>query len=958
MRKIFLLLLLLIPGFYTETYSQTYPFRTYSIENGLSESVVNTVLQDSDGYIWLGTGYGLNRFDGFVFENYFEEHGLNSSKIYSLYQSKDGKLWIGSDKGINFADEDSIYTSPDLATLQNSKVISIFEDVQGDMWFGTDGDGVWHYNNRENLVLHSTSQGFRSNQVRAITQSENGDLWFATRDGLTQLSNGNLRTFTIEDGLPENRTRDILFDSEGLLWVATRKGLASFDGSNFSVLGLIDGLLEEKIQTLSLAADGSLWLGTESGVAQYKNGEFKNYTTNEGLSNSIVYSSAIDREGNVWFGTFGGGVSLFLGDYFENFDSENGLPNDLVTSIAESGDGKLWLGTYGGGLVSIGESKFEYFTSQDGLPDDRVYHLSTDSKDRMWIGMRDGLAYMNNGRLKVFSDNEFPFRKVRHVMEDSKGGFWISTYDEGLIYFTGEQYEQYNQANLLPSNTVLASVEGDDGSIWVATYGGVASLKDGSVTSYSIQDGLPNNGVMSIMKDKKGTIWVATFGGIAWFDGVRFIDITDQDGLPDRVCYFIRQDENGIYWIGTNGGMARLDVEKFYSQNSIDKEQAITVINREEGLVSNEMNLGAVYQDKNNHFWFGSVEGVSHFYPEFYKSNQIAPRVHILNLTASGREYDSYGFELNHNRNFVEIDYSAINFTSPNQVVYEYQMSGIDPGWQRTTDRSAKYPSLPPGEYFFRVHARNSNGIWSDEIAVINFKIKPPFWMSWWFVLLVIGTIVGIIYLFYRNYQYMKLVDIERMRVRIASDLHDDVGTSLTEIALQSDFLQAGNVDSEFRNSLNQIGKQCRKIVTSLDDIVWSIDARNDTLGDLTDRMQDYMLNVLEPNNFHLSYDFEELKMENKLPVPVKENLYLIFKEAVNNIAKYSNGDEVSVSMNSNNGSFQFVIHDNGTSGKGLKKTGHGLRNMEMRAQRIGANVDFNEEDGFTIIINGKLNMN
>jgi signal transduction histidine kinase len=230
--------------------------------------------------------------------------------------------------------------------------------------------------------------------------------------------------------------------------------------------------------------------------------------------------------------------------------------------------------------------------------------------------------------------------------------------------------------------------------------------------------------------------------------------------------------------------------------------------------------------------------------------------------------------------------------------------------------------------------------------------------MTWWFIALVVVMIAGIIYLFYRNYKIMKMVDIERMRVRIASDLHDDVGASLTEIALQSDFLQATNIDSEAKQSLTQIGKQCRHVVTSLDDIVWSIDARNDTLGDLTDRMQDYIINVLEPKNFKVSYDFDDLKMENKLPVSVKENLYLIFKEAVNNIAKYSNGDEVKVSMTSGNGSYYFEVYDNGTTGKGLKKTGHGLRNMEMRAQRIGGNFHFKDENGFTISLEGKLNVN
>jgi signal transduction histidine kinase len=219
-------------------------------------------------------------------------------------------------------------------------------------------------------------------------------------------------------------------------------------------------------------------------------------------------------------------------------------------------------------------------------------------------------------------------------------------------------------------------------------------------------------------------------------------------------------------------------------------------------------------------------------------------------------------------------------------------------------------------------------------------------------------VVLGIIYLFYNYYKARKMIDIERMRVRIASDLHDDVGASLTEIALQSDFLQAGGAETDFKKSLEQIGKQSRKIVSSLDDIVWSIDARNDTLGDLTDRMQDYILNTLASKNMKVNYDFSELKMDNKLPVPVKENVYLIFKEAVNNIAKYSNGDQVDIIMKNDNGYLVFSITDNGTSGRSSKKTGHGLRNMDMRAKRIGATLTINSEDAFTIKVEGKLKTN
>lgn len=938
--------------------AQTYPFRTYSIQDGLSESVVNDIIQDSDGYIWMGTGYGLNRFDGIEFDSFFEESGLNSGKIYSLFESKDGKIWIGSASGVNVMEGDSIYSIPALSALTSSTVISIFEDSEGMMWFGTDGDGVWQYFGDDRIIQYSTAQGLKSNDVRAIVESGNGDLWFATRGGLTRLSNGNFRTFTTDDGLPADRTRDVLINKYGLLWIATRNGLSSFDGDRFQIYSTELGLGDPKIQEIALADDGTIWLATEAGVSEFNGKSFRNYTVEQGLANNIVHSTTIDREGNVWFGTFGGGASLFLGSYFENFTTESGLSDNLITSISEDGAGNLWLASYGGGLMKRTENGFEYMGQEDGLLDDRIYHISTDSRGRMWVGMRDGLSYMEEGRLTTFSDDEFPFRKVRHVFEASNGDYWISTMDDGLVQLSDNQYSVYNEENGLPGNQIRGATEDNEGNIWVASYAGVVKITKDGIETFSIQDGVPHNSVTMIITDRNGTIWISTFNGIAWYDGVQFVDINEEDGLPGRVCYFISQHSDGSLWVGTNDGVAWLDVEKFYSNDSELREQSIQILNREQGLVTNEMNLGAVHEDSNGHYWFGGVEGVSHFNPEAYPGNKIPPKIHILDFIASGESHETYGLELPHNSNFVEIHFAGLNFTSPNQVTYEYMMNGIDPGWQRTTSRSARYPSLPPGEYYFRVHARNSNGIWSEDISIIRFTVTPPFWMSWWFIALVIASIVGIIYLFYRNYQVMKMVDIERMRVRIASDLHDDVGASLTEIALQSDFLQASNTDSEFKQSLNQIGKQCRHVVTSLDDIVWSIDARNDTLGDLTDRMQDYIINVLEPKNFKVSYDFEELKMDNKLPVPVKENVYLIFKEAVNNIAKYSNGDEVKVSMESDGEKYKFEVYDNGTSGKGLKKTGHGLRNMEMRAQRTGGNFHFNDEDGFTITLEGRLNVN
>lgn len=940
-------------------FGQLYPFRTYSIEDGLSESVVNDMIQDSEGFLWMATGYGLNRFDGITIQNFFEDQGLKSSKVHSLFEDSKGRIWIGTEFGVNYWQEDSIYTLTRLSALDNQRVISIFEDSNGEIWFGTDGAGAWLFEQDEQLIQYSTAQGFLNNRVRKIKESDDGSIWFATRGGLSVLRNGNIRTFTISEGLPENRIRDIVFDKNNDLWIATREGLVQYKNGEFIVYDDDEGLNNVRVQTLVFDNNQRLWLGTEGGVSVFQDEKFKNFTVDNGLSNNIIYSSILDREGNLWFGTFGGGANLFLGDYFENHTTIDGLANDVVTSITEGENEEIWLATYGGGLSVLKKGEFTTMSLTEGLLDDKVFSLDKDSSGRIWIGMRNGLAYIKEDKLVVLDEQNFPYRKVRQVYEDSRGIIWISTYEDGIVRYDGNEFSLISRDDGLADNTILGTVEGDDGSMWIATYGGVSRYFEGEVENFTIQEGLPNNAVMMVIKDDVGRIWASTFGGIAWFDGLKFQSITTEDGLPNRVCYFIHQSKDGSFWIGTNNGVVKFDADRYFSKNPNEREQSFQLITKEQGLVSDEMNLGAVYEDSRGHLWFGTVEGVSHFFPENYKGNPLSPKVKIDEVVTSGRSNKSKDhFNIDYSQNYVEIGYSGINFTAPNQVVYEYKMEGVDPTWQRTMNRVVKYPSLPNGEYTFAIHARNTNGTWSDEKTEITFLVNAPFWMQWWFIVLLVGVIVGIIWLFYNYYKARKLVDIERIRVRIASDLHDDVGASLTEVALQSDFLQASKIDPEFKQSLEQIGKQCRKIVTSLDDIVWSIDARNDTVGDLTDRMQDYILNVLEPKNFQVNYNFDDLKMENKLEVPVKENLYLIFKEAVNNISKYSNGDKVDISMRAENGEFKFQIHDNGTSGAGTKKTGHGLRNMVMRAKRIGSDIDVSTKNGFTVLVSGKLNSN
>lgn len=947
---IFILLFTTLPVF-----AQVLPFRSYSIEKGLSEAVVNEMMQDEEGWLWIATGYGLNRFDGFQFTNYYEENGLLSNKVESLFQDSKGTIWIGTGAGVNIIKNDSIETHPALSALESSVILEIYEDSRGEYWFATDGQGVWHFNRAGNLTQYREVNGMSGDRVRDIVEDDEGTLWFATREGLTSLKDGNFRSYGIEEGLPDEKIRDLLINKEGELWIGTRGGLSNYNNGEFRNYTETDGLINNRIQSLSPDKSSGLWIGTEEGASHFSGGSFENYSVEEGLSNNIIHATLLDHEGNIWFGTFGGGVSMFLGDHIKNFTIEQGLSNNVITSITEDKEGNHWISSYGGGISKYDGETFTNYLEQDGLVDNKVYTAIVDRKNRILIGTRWGLSIFENGNFQNFDETELPYRKIRAIEEAGVGeGYWLGTYGEGILHLKDGTFRHLQEKDGLANNTVLAVEKDDEGAYWFATYGGVSRYKDGEFTNYTIRDGLPNNGILDILKDRDGNMWFSTFSGISMLSDDGFITITEEEGLPDEVCYFILQDDQGIFWIGTKIGVVRFDYRVF--KNAADdgeRRKAFKLITQDQGLIANETNAGAGFKDDEGILWFGTVGGLTRFNPEKAPANNVPPKVHIENVSISGEPVaNRKNVKISSENKNIGIEYVGISFSAPEQILYEYRLRGSGEGWQQTTRRSIRYSALLPGDYTFQVRAQNNDGIWSEETASLSFTVMAPFWMQWWFVLLVLMVLIGIVLFIYNYYRVKKMVDIERMRVRIASDLHDDVGSALTEIALQSDFLQTTDVGEQVKQSLDQIGTQSRKIVSSLDDIVWSIDARNDTLGDLTDRMQDYINNMLPQKE--VQYRFDDLDMDDKIPVSMKENLYLIFKEAVNNIAKHSDADKVEVVLKDRNGSFDLYIHDNGHGIKPERKSGQGLRNMKMRAKRIDAGIEFENEDGFTVHVFGK----
>ena len=957
MRKLFIpyILLFCLPLTYAAK-SQILPFRTYSIERGLSESVVNDIVQDPKGYIWIATEFGLNRLDGVVMENFFEEDGLRHNKLNALFVDREGLLWVGSDAGISVLDEDTLITPEPLMPLNGLDVTEIFQDQAGDYWFATNGDGVWLLDRNKQLTQYRRTNGLADNDVRDILEDANGALWFATRGGLTQLKGGNFRNFDTQHGLPDEIIRELFLDRSGKLWVATRSGLVQFEAESPMVYTEQDGLVNDRIRAIAEDYEGNLWIATENGASYFDGTGFRNFSVENGLPNEYLNTVYSDREGNIWFGSFGGGASYFQGFIFESFTVDQGLPNNVVTSVAETGDGAIWISTYGSGISRLKDGRFRTYSEEDGLVDNKVYTLHVDRDGTLWIGTRWGLSVLRDGRFVNYSHRELPARKIRTIYEEREGDrLWFGTIDSGVMIKEGEAFQVLNEDDGLPSKTVMDITQDTTGTIWLATYGGISQFNDGVFTNRTVEDGLPNNGVLDLEMSRDGSLWIATFGGFSRYRDGSFLNFGPDEGLVNEVCYFIREGPDGYLWIGTNKGLVRFDPGSAITNGRINEsvQEAFRTYTTDQGLVANELNAGAVFIDSGRRLWVGSVGGVSRKNLLLAEPGDQPPSVYLDQVQLYERPlHRSPDLMLENDQNYLSFHFTGLDYRGPEQITYLYRLRGADQTWQRTRQRTIRYAALPAGAYRFEVKARGFSGMESSSARPFSFTILPPFWLRWWFILLVGIALTGIIYLFYRYFQLNQMVELERLRVQIASDLHDDVGASLTEIALQTDFLLASEPEHELSDTLSSIGTQSRRIVSSLDDIVWTIDSRNDTLGDLGDRMQDYANRVLGNSPIRVQFHFDIPDTSAELPVEERENLYLVFKEAINNVAKHSNASKVDINLFYRQGNFELTVSDNGQVDPGAgRKSGQGQQNMKMRARRIGAEIDISITNGYQVTV-------
>ena len=894
-----------------------------SDENSLISNSANRIFKDSKGFLWIGTSRGLSKFDKErgKFKSYkhnpSDKLSIAGNYINSIIEDKSGNLWIGTYGGLSKYD----YTNDNFVnylskndnqlSISSNAVMSLCEDSYGNLWVGTDGGGLNYFDVKKEIFVH-----FYSDEI--------------------------------EDNLLSVASVPFLFmDDNSILWIGTvGEGLfkVAYGKNKFSHLPKLpvgkNSLSKNEVSAILESKNGNLWIGTPgSGLFKYNfdSGQY-NHFKKSGLENSLISNQVSciieDNNNNLWIGT-DDGLCFFdvkknkFSKYLSDPDNKNSISDNKITSLLLDKRNNLWIGTNGGGLNILDLNK----------------------KNFIHLNHRTG-------------KENFPSSHVWVLFENSKGDIWIGTWGMGAIKYNyrSDTFTQYNTETIKKKsvilNVVVSIAEDKFSNIWLGTWGnGLYKLypDKNEITAYGELKEIPHENIYGIIPDSTGNLWISSGNGLSLFN------------------------PNTVVW------------------KNFDEE---------DGLQSLEFRRGAACKGKSGKFYFGGVDGLNYFQPENIKDNKNIPPVVFTSFKIFEKEIMPTRFENNinlleqiilpYNENFISFEFSALEFTNPKKNQYLYMLKGIDKDFIKSQDRRyASYPDLEPGEYIFTVKGSNNDGIWNNDGRSILLIINPPFWRTWWaYILYAFIVIISLYYI--RNYELNKRrrkeeetlrkekeqaelretklkaeaaelkakaiesekeIEKQNIRYRIAADLHDEIGSNLSSITLISSILtRSVNANDGILNKLADINVAAKSSVESIRDIVWFINPMSDQLGNLISKINETANSMLGNINYEIITDV--IVSDEKINPDIKRNIYLIYKEILNNIIKHSKADKVNILIKKENQLFSLSVEDNGIGfEKSKTQAGNGLRNIKTRIEQIKGELILNSINGKGTAITIKVNI-
>ena len=981
-----------------------YSFTNYTTSQGLPNPNVRDFLETRSGELWIATAVGLVHFNpngepapGVVYADEAtggaspmftvvvpQDKDRLAKSITTLFEGRDGTLWVGTWKG--------------LYRLERSERRFALRPVE----IGMPGETP------------------EQRHITDLLEDRHGSLWASSASGLyRRWPDGTAARYVERDGLPDSHLHDLLEDHRGQFWAATRNaGFFRFvadDGRGPPTVTAThqrwDGLTIWVFQLFE-TADRRFWVATNTGLVEFfpdgdEHGrQFRAYTRRHGLSFHEINTLNEDAGGNLWLGTILGAMRLARNG-FVTYGEGDGLWGigaifgDAAGQVCFMGSvvGDERKTVFEGAKLDVLRPADHYHIRYGRFDGQRfTWFLPGEQKIRSfgwvaeglilqarngewWLGTGDGVyrfppaddfTQIKTARpLALYQTREGLVnpQQVYRIFEDSRGDVWASTSaaPSGLARWerATETFRRdlENSPGLPPPADDLARSFGEDaaGNVWIGFTTGVARYRDGSFTFFTAKDGLPPGGIQNIHADRAGRLWLAsTRNGLIRIDDPDserpiFKSYTSAQGLSSNGATVITEDLAGHIYVGTGRGLDRLD----------PATGRIKHFTTADGLTAGE--ILAAFRDRTGALWFGGRKGLSRL-PVGTDTTTAPPPALITGLHLAGerRTISALGEtnialpDIAADRNQLQIDFVGLSFAPGEVLRYQYKLEGADKNWSVPTEqRTVTFASLAPGSYRFMVRAVNSDGVISATPASIAFTVLPHFYQRWWFIALVALVIGMIAYALYR-YRVARLLEVANIRTRIATDLHDDIGANLTRISILSEVAKQrfGNGDEPDKNPLTSIARIARESVSSMGDIVWAVNPERDHLRDLISKLRRHAEEVFSLRDIELHFRAPSAKESRRVGVALRRDLLLIFKEAINNVARHSNCSRVDIDLQIEGSRLLFKIVDNGVGfDTSIASEGHGLQSMRRRAEFLGGTLEIVSNPGIstTVTVNVPL---
>ncbi len=957
-----------------------YAHTAWKIRDGFTKGSITSIAQTPDGYLWLGTEFGLLHFDGVRNVPWQPPPGrqLPSNHIFSLLAARDGTLWIGTTKGLASWKDGKL---TQYAELAGQYIFKLLEDREGAVWVGGRAVPTGKLCAiRDGAVRCFGEDGALGRGALTLYEDGKGNLWAGVKEGLWRWKPGPPEFYALPgevDGI-----RCLGEDDDGALLVGRQGGIQRFFDGKTEAYPPSGTVGQFKAKRLLRDVDGGLWIGTQDrGLIHVHQGRADVFASSDGLTGENIYALLEDREGNVWAAT-ANGLDRFRDFAVATFDESQGLPSAIVGSVLAAGDGSVWLGTFGGlnrwndGRMTSYWERAEGTTTGarevvgSGLPDKRIESLLQDSRGRTWVASRGGIGYMENDRFIPVSGP--PGSNILSMAEDNAGNVWAVNEQFGLFNLGGvsEARQQIPWAELgRKDHASTLAADPSRGGLWLGFHlGGVAYFADGRLrASYAAADGLGDGRVNQLHFDRDGTLWAATDGGLSRLKDGRVATLTGKSGLPCDTVHWAMEDDGRSLWLYTACGLVRVarpELNAWTAAVDAGKDAPpriqVTVFDSSDGvrfLPSGIHYSPQVTKSADGKLWFACGDGVGVVDPGHLRVNKIPPPVHVEQIIADRKTYDATAsadgrLRLPPLTRDLQIDYTALSLVSPEKILFRYRLEGHDRDWQDVGGRrQAFYNDLPPGDYRFRVIACNNSGVWNETGTFLDFSIAPAYYQTAWFRI----SVAGVSLLLLGGLYQLRLRQVARQvrgrmeerleeRERIARDLHDTLLQSVQGLILKFHAVAKQMPgDEPAHDALEKTLDHADQVLAEGRDRVRNLRATAASLDDLPAVFK--RIAEETPNDSGATFRTVVEGGVRELHPVILEESFSIGREALINALTHSGGRHVEVEITYGARQFRLRVRDDGRGidSKILEEGGRpdhwGMRGMRERAQRIGAQL-------------------